>query len=390
MKKFGIHTLWIFFFLAIATGSCAKNKSPHTQDLHAKRKILKKKIDSLKKELIKIERQLRDSVNEDIPSIAVDTVQESVFRYYIDLQGVVKSDGDVNVVPLFQGEVVKIYMKVGDKVRKGELIMRLDDKILRNQIGEVRTQFQLAKTAFERQKRLWEQKIGSEMAYLQARTKYLGLQKKLGTLYEQLKRAKITAPISGTLDELMIKEGETAMPGRPVARVVNLRNVYTEADVSEKYLKDITAGKPALIEFPEAGITVHKKIDYTGNFIHPNNRTFKIRINVDNKTGLLKPNLTAKIRVLAKNIDHAIVIPVSLVQEDAHGQAFVYVLDSLSTDKNGKVIYKVKKRPVQKELVYNKQVWISKGLKPGDLLALTGSFGLTEGDKVYIKQKSHE
>jgi len=384
-------TLWI-----LAAGmllfSCKKPSATQgePQDLQTKQKILKKQIDSLKRELVKVERQLRDTVTEEIPSIGADTVAYRPFSYYIDLQGVVKSDGNVMVVPVFQGEVEKIYKKPGDKVRKGELIMKLDDKVLRNQIDEVRTQYKLAKTAYERQKRLWEQKIGSEMAYLQAKTNYESLGKKLRTLNEQLKKARVTSPIDGTVDELLIKEGETTMPGRPVARIVNLDDVYVEADVSEKYLKDITAGKPAVVEFPEAGITQDAKVDYTGNFIHPNNRTYKIRVDVENENNLLKPNLTAKIKVLAQQIDSATVIPVSLVQEDAQGNPFVYVLDSLTTDENGRVIYVVKKRPVQRGLVYNKQVWISEGLKPGDKLALTGAFGLTEGDKVYIKEQENE
>jgi RND family efflux transporter MFP subunit len=308
----------------------------------------------------------------------------------VDLQGVVKSDGDVTVVPLFQGEVMKIYKKVGDKVRKGDLIMKLDDKILRNQIEEVRTQYRLAKTAYERQKRLWDQKIGSEMAYLQARTKYLSLSKKLRTLNEQLKKAKITSPISGTLDDLMIKEGETAMPGRPVARIVNLDKVYVDADVSERYLKEMRKGRPAKVIFPEAGLEKEARLDYVGNFIHPNNRTFKIRIDLDNPEGLLKPNLTAKIKVLSHKTDSAVVIPVSLVQEDAKGHSFVYVLEALQPGNEGKMLYVVRKQPVTKALVYDKKVWISEGLKPGDLLALSGSYGLTEGEKVYVKNKDDE
>jgi len=384
------HMLWIMAAGMLLFSCGHKKQTGGTEDLTVKRKVLKKQIDSLKRELVKIEKQLRDSIQEDIPAIGADTVHYTPFSYYIDLQGVVKSDGNVTVVPLFQGEVEKIYKKTGDKVRKGDLLMKIDDKVLRNQIDEVRTQYNLAKTSYERQKRLWEQKIGSEMAYLQAKTKYLGLLKKLRTLNEQLKKAKITSPISGTVDELMIKEGETAMPGRPVARVVNLKDVYVEADVSEKYLKDITPGKEAVVEFPEAGITEKTKVDYTGNFIHPNNRTFKIRINVDNENGLLKPNLTAKIKVLSKRVDSALVIPVSLVQEDAHGQAFVYVLTDPQPDENGRAVYTVKKRPVKREMVYDKKVWISEGLQPGDILALTGAFGLSEGDRVYVKEENNE
>ncbi len=384
------YTFLMFGMIVLIPVSCGKKTEYSEQDLKTKRKIIKKQIDSLKRELIKIDLKLKDTSDQDLPSIAVDTVKIDTFAYYIDLQGVVKSDGNVNIVPLFQGEVLKIYKKPGDRVMKGEIIMRLDDKILRNQISEVRTQYQLAKTTYERQKRLWEQKIGSEMAYLQARTKYLSLQKKLRTLNEQLKRAKITSPINGTLDELMIKEGETALPGRPVARVVNLKEVYVEADASEKYLKDFQKNKPVMLYFPEAGKKLSARIDYVGNFIHPNNRTFKIRINIKNKDQLLKPNLTAQIKIQSQKIDSAVVIPVSLVQEDAQGQEFVYILDSLKIDNQGKTIYQVKKQPVETGLTYNKKAWIKKGLQGGELLALSGAYGLTEGDKVLIKTEENE
>jgi len=389
----GAHILTRMIVGLMMTGvlfSCGKSRKPSPDDLVTRKKILQHQIDSLKRELVKIERRLRDTVEADIPAIPADTIEPQEFRYYIDLQGTVKSDGDINIMPLFQGEVVKIYKNVGDKVKKGDVIMKLDDKILRNQIAEVRTQYKLARTAYERQRRLWNQKIGSEMAYLQAKTQYESLRKKLATLNEQLKRAVITAPVEGTVDELMIKEGETAMPGRPVARVVNLDKTYVEADVSERYLKDITPGKPVILEFPEAGITRETEIHYTGNFIHPSNRTFKIRINTPNPEGLLKPNLTARIKVLSRKVDSALVVPVAIIQEDAQGRAFVFVLDSIGTDEYGRVFYRVRKQPVKTALVYNKRAWIEEGLRPGDKVALTGAMGLTEGDKVYIKEEEEE
>jgi RND family efflux transporter MFP subunit len=382
--------LLVLLSLMMITGACGNKKKTTGTDLKTRRKIIKKQLDSLKKELVRIERKLRDTLDEDIPFISVDTVAVRDFIYYIDLQGTVKSDGDVTVVPSFQGEVMKIYKKVGDKVKKGDVLMRIDDKILRNQIAEVRTQYSLAKTAYERQKRLWEQKIGSEMAYLQAKTQYLALQKKLATLNEQLKKAKVTAPVSGTLDDLMIKEGETAMPGRPVARIVNLKKVYVDADVSEKYLKEMRKGRPVKLFFPEAGLEKKARLDYVGNFIHPNNRTFKIRINLDNPEGLLKPNLTARIKVLGEKIDSVVVIPVSLVQEDAQGKPYVYILEFMKKNPEGKPVYRVKKAMVEKGKIYDKQIWIKKGLKQGDLLALSGAYGLTEGDQVYIKSEKNE
>ncbi len=357
-------------------------------DPAVKRKILKKQIDSLKRELVKVEKQLRDTVTaEDLPVVTVDTMKQVVFKHYIDIQGNVKSDGNINVVPEFAGEVLKIYKKPGDRVRKGELIMKIDDKLLRDQIAEVRTQYALAQTAYERQKRLWNQKIGSEMAYLQAKAKRDGLLRKLRTLRTQLSKAKVTAPISGTVDDIMIKEGEMAGPGRPVARIVNLDKVYVEADVSEKYLKEITKGKPVILYFPELDTTLQAKVDYTGNFIHPNNRTFKIRVYLKNKDNLFKPNLTGQIKVLDYQKDKTLVLPLSLVQEDNEGKNFVFVLEP---DQDVSQVFTVKKRYVETGLNYNGKVEILSGLQPGDVIIVSGARGLTEGDRVRIQQGTEE
>ncbi len=358
------------------------HKGDMPADPKVRRAQLIKQIDSLKRELVRLEKQMRDTSEADIPFINADTVQTQSFAKYIDLQGTVKTDGNILVVPEFQGEVVKVYKKVGDRVRKGEVIMRLDDEILRNQIDEVRTQYRLALTAYQRQKRLWDQKIGSEMAYLQARTKKDALYKKLRTLKSRLRRAKVTAPISGTLDDIMVKEGEMAAPGRPVARIVNLDKIYAEADVSEKYLTKVRKGTPVHIRFPEIGKELDGKVSYTGNFIHPNNRTFKTRIYLDNKNRLLKPNLTAHLQILELKKDSAVVLPLDLIMEDRAGNNYVFVLEK--TDKPD--IFTVKKRIIKVGPSYNGRALIVEGLNPGDLIARLGARGLTDGDRVRIRK----
>ncbi len=377
----GIILTGLMIFSGTVFTSC-HHKDNTPADPKARRAQLIKQIDSLKRELVRLEKQMRDTSEADIPYIDTDTVQPQNFVKYIDLQGTVKTDGNIMVVPEFQGEVVKVYKKVGDPVRKGEVIMRIDDEILRNQIDEVRTQYRLALTAYQRQKRLWDQKIGSEMAYLQARAKKDGLYKKLRTLKSQLRKAKVTAPISGTLDDIMVKEGEMAAPGRPVARIVNLDKIYAEADVSEKYLTKVRKETPVHIRFPEIGKEMDGKVGYTGNFIHPNNRTFKTRVYLDNSDKLLKPNLTAHLQILELEKDSAVVLPLDLIMEDRAGNNYVFVLEP--TDKPD--IYTVKKRVIRVGPSYNGRAMIVDGLNPGDLLARLGARGLTEGDRVRIRK----
>lgn len=221
------------------------------------------------------------------------------------------------------------------------------------------------------------------MAYLQAKAKRDGLAGKLRTLRTRLSKAKVTAPISGTVDDIMIKEGEMAGPGRPAARIVNLNKVYVEADVSEKYLKEITKNKPVILFFPELDTTLNAKVDYTGNFIHPNNRTFRIRIYLNNKNNLFKPNLTGQIKVLDYKKENALVLPLSLVQEDNEGRSFVFVLERSNKNKN---IFIVKKRLIETGLNYEEKAEVISGLKPGDLIITGGARGLTEGDMVRLNR----
>ena len=377
MRKFIIPGLTVLL-LNIACENSNGTTSAENQDLEVKKEILLKQIDSLQAELEQINRQLGLKNMVNIPYIQADSVKTSTFTKYLEFQGNVKTDGNVTVVPSFMGEVKKIYVKVGQRVRKGQPLMKLDDAVLRNQISEVQTQYKLAKTAYERQKKLWEQKIGSEMQFLQAKTKKESLARKLNTLYAQLKKTVVKSPISGTVDDLMIKEGEMAAPQRPAARIVTLKDVYMEADVSEKYLTKIKKGTPAEVIFPEINKNIFTRVNYTGNFIHPNNRTYKIRVNIPNKEKLFKPNLMGIIKIKVLEVKDAVVIPLSLLQEDIEGNNFVFVLEP--TDKED--IFSVKKKFVKPGDIYKNRVWIKEGLQPGEIIPLTGARGLTEGDLV--------
>jgi len=375
MKKY------IVIISLLALVSACKQDKEIGGNLQQQKIQIEQQIDSLHQILEKINAKLGDRQTKEIPGISAIKVTPTVFTHYIELQGNVDTDGNVMVIPEAMGSVKKIYKNEGDKVRKGETIMLLDDAVLRNQISEIRTQYSLARTAYDRQKRLWDQKIGSEMAYLQAKTKKESLVRKLKTLKSQMAKFYVKAPISGTLDDLMIKEGEMAAPQRPVARVVNLDRVYVQADVSETYLTKIKKGTPAIIVFPEINKSLNAQISYVGNFIHPNNRTFKIRINLRNTNGDLKPNLTGNIKIKDLEENQVIVLPLSIVQEDRAGDNFVYVLQPV--DKTAG-IYKTIKRKVVLGPDYKGRVWIKSGLNSDDIVAGKAARGLTEGDQVKI------
>ena len=377
MKKYIIGLSLLAFVIA------CKHEKKIEGDLQQQKVQIQKQIDSLHNVLEKINEQLGERQTKEIPGIQAVKIEPQSFEHYIELQGNIDTDGNVMVVPEAMGSVKKIYKNEGDRVRKGETIMILDDAVIRNQIDEVRTQYALAKTGYERQKRLWDQKIGSEMAFLQAQTKKNALEKKLKTLQSQLAKFRVKAPISGTLDDLMTKEGEMAAPQKPVARVVNLDKVYAQADVSEKYLSKIKKGTPVVIDFPELNSSINAKISYVGNFIHPRNRTFKIRVNLNNKTGNLKPNLTGNIKIKDFEADKALVLPWSIVQQDREGNNFVFVLEPAKEEGEG--VYKVVKKVIKTGLDYKGKVVIETGIKAGDIIAGEAARGLSEGDLVRVE-----
>ncbi len=368
--------------IAISFSAC-KNTETKNTDLVSQKSQIEKQIDSLNKLLKKIDKKLGADKEEEIPTIDANVVKTQNFTHYIELQGNIDTDGNVMVIPEAMGKVVKIYKNEGDRVRKGQLLMTLDASTLRSQISEVQTQYRLAKTAYERQKRLWDQKIGSEMAFLQAKTKKQSLAGRLNTLRSQLKKMQVKAPINGVIDDMMIKEGEMATPQRPVARVVNLSKVYVQADVSEKYLTSIHKGTPVIIDFPEIGNQIQSTVSYVGNFIHPNNRTFKIRVNILNLNHKLKPNLTGNIKIKDFDKKDAIVLPLSVIQEDREGNNFVFVLVK---DKEKQDVYVVKKQVIKIDKTYKGNALISEGLSVGDVIPLEGARGLSDGDKVMINK----
>jgi len=361
--------------------SCKNEKPEQAGDLRSQKVQLEKQIDSLNKLLIEVDKQLGMDKEEQIAEIDARQVSLQNFEHYIELQGNIATDGNVMVIPEAMGKVTKIYKKEGDRVRKGQVLMLLDNSLIRNQIAEVQTQYSLAKTAYERQKRLWDQKIGSEMAYLQAKTNMNSLLRKLGTLRSQLAKFNVKSPITGTLDDLMIKEGEMAAPQRPVARVINLQKVYAQADVSEKYLPNIKKGTQVVIEFPELQKTIKSTVSSVGSFIHPNNRTFKIRVDLLNLDMSLKPNLTGNIKIKDLSLKDVVVLPISLVQEDRNGNNYVFALQATEGENN---VYTVTKKVLELGKMYKGKVVVKSGLQTNDLLALQGARGLTEGDKVKI------
>src|SRR4030066_1022639 len=280
MKKITILIIAATFAL-----SCAdKAKKSSLEELNAQKAIIVTKIDSLNTALKSVEEEISklDS-DKNLQTVTVIPVKNDVFKHFLEIQGVAMANKNIEISPEMGGTVTAILVKEGQKVQSGQLLIQLDDSSIRNSINELNTQLSLAKTTFERQERLWKQKIGSEMQYLQAKAQKESLENNLATLRTQARKMRITAPFSGVVDEIFPRLGELTSPQMPTVRLLNLDNVYVEADVTETYLPIIKQGTETVVHFASINKEMNSKISQVGNFINPANRSFKIRINIENK-----------------------------------------------------------------------------------------------------------
>ncbi|WP_431165767.1 efflux RND transporter periplasmic adaptor subunit [Tenacibaculum halocynthiae] len=328
-------------------------------ELDKKQQELATQIKLLNNEIAKLD------TNKKVPLITAINAHEEVFVHYLDLQGNVQTKKNLLVYPEMAGKLVKVYVKEGQRVVKGQALAKIDDGGLYQQVAQVEVQAALAKTTFERQKRLWDQKVGSEIQFLQAKTNYEAATRSVNQLKQQLGRSVIKAPFTGIVDDVIKEEGTVVAPGAgaEVFRVVNLGNMYIETDVPESYITTVKKGKEVQVEFPVLGKTVTSSVRQAGNFINPANRTFKVEVGVPNKDRSIKPNLTAKLRINDYTNQKAILIPQSIISENAKGEQYVYIVENVK-NKIGKA----------------RQVIIKTGKTQGDVIEVLS--GLTNGVQI--------
>ncbi len=379
MKKISI------LLIAISLFSCTNKKKdkelPNSlEGLKIEKRKVEKIKDSIDKVLTKIEFKIDklDTIK-SLQPVTVLEVKHTVFKHFIHIQGNTETDKNIIIRPLANGQITKVYVKEGQRVNKGQTLMQIDEAILRNSINEVQNQLSLASTTFERQKRLWEQKIGSEIQFLQAKTQKEALEKKIITLQSQLKNYKIKAPFGGVVDDVIAKLGDFASPQVPVIRLLNLSKMYIESDVSENYIKDIKRGNETKVNIPAIGKEIQTKISKVGNFINPDNRSFKVRVDINNKHHFIKPNMLADININDYQNKKAITIPSNLVQIDENGKQFVFVVEK---EKDSNII---KKKMIKTGKEYNGVTEIIEGLSAKDKLINEGARSVSEGQKVTIK-----
>lgn len=371
----------ILFITAVLTISCGKDIANNSLDeLNTKKTLLISKIDSLNNELKLVETELAKlDPNKKLHMVTALPVKKDIFKHYIEIQGVVQADKNIEIRPELGGTVQNILVKEGQKVTAGQLLIQLDDADIKNKIDEANTQLALAITTFERQQRLWNQKIGSEMQFLQAKAQKESLENSLATLKTQAKKMKISAPFSGIVDAIFPKNGELTSPQSAVVRLINLDKVYVEADITESYLPVIKVGTDAIVSFSSINKVINSKIAQIGHYINPDNRSFKTRINITNTDQTIKPNLLADLKILdfeAKGI----IIPSTLIQQDQNGNNYVFTINT-QNNKN-----EVVKTLITVQNEYNHNAFISEGLNENTILVNAGARLVKAGDIVKISQ----
>lgn len=371
MKKLSI--IMIATVLAVACNQQPSDKKTQLAELKKQKTEIDAKIAALEKEAgVK-----NDSTDNRVKLVMTSAVQPQTFKHYVEVQGTLDATQNINVTPRMGGNVTQVLVKEGDNVRAGQTMVITDDATLRQNMAQLRTGYELAKTTFERQANLWSQKIGSEIQYLQAKSQKESMERQMATLQTQIAMSRVTSPISGTVNAVNVKIGEMAAPGAPVVQVVNLSQMKVKARVADSYINSIKKGDPVTVKFPDIDEEIQAKVTFTGQVVNPMSRTFDIEIALANQDKKLKPNLLAIVKVNDKVKANTLVIDENLVQNTENGD-IVYVV----VNEGGQTIAKSKK--VSKGLSYNGKVEITEGLNTGDQLVTVGSQDLVDGQTVKI------
>ena len=358
---------YLLILITVFLNSCNNKKQLSLEEvlvtndvelLKSRKSEIDAKLEELSLDLDQLNNKL-SILNKDrnTPLITTITTSEQKFNHFIELQGNVKTKQNVLVYPEMPGILNKVYVKEGQKVIKDEILATIDDGGLSQQLLLLKSNEQLAKTTFERQKRLWDQQIGSEIQYLQAKTSYNSQKNATRQLKKQLGKFTIRAPFSGIIDNVFKEKGTVVAPGpgAEIFRIINLSNMYIETDVPESYISSIKKNKMVEVNFPILGRSYDTSIRQVGNFINPSNRTFRIEVGIPNLDGEIKPNLTAKLRLNDYSNSNAILIPQSIISENAKGQQIIYVV----------------KDDKEKNQVYAERLVIETGKTNGDFIEVT-------------------
>lgn len=373
MKNSTLSLTMLTLVVALLSACGGGQKDPATQ-LAA----LKDQKAQLEAQIATLEKQVGNAntgTEKKVKTVAITEVKPTVFKHFIDLQGKVDADETVAATSRMPGTLSRVYVKNGDSVRKGQLLAEIDDNVMQKSLAEIEGQLRLAEDIFNRQKGLWDQKIGTEVAYIQAKNGKEGLERSILTMKESLGQAKIYAPTSGVADMVMLKQGQAISPGIPLCTILNLTNLKIKGEVTEAYAAKVSKGDMVQVFFPDLQKEISTRVTYVSKSINPTNRTFTVECALPVKSDY-RANMVAVMKIVDYQNANAMVIPVNLIQTAQDGD-FVLV-----AEKSGDKQATAKKVTVAQGSNYNGMVEIKNGLKKGDFLITTGYQDVNTGEVV--------
>ena len=371
-----IYNLFMVAIVAAIIVSCSsapKDKETQLAELKQQQKDIGEKIKKLESEVKPVGAAVKNTKAKDV---ATAELKPAAFNYVVQTQGGVEAEENILVSAKTPGIVTNVYAKEGQSVNEGQVLAQVDNSLTIKSIEELKSGLELATTLYERQKSLWDQKIGTEVQYLQAKNSKESLEKKLATLYEQNEMSKIKSPVSGTVEEVIAKVGENTAPGMPAFRVIGSRNLKVVANISEAYISKIKVGNTAQVQFLDQDKGFDGRIAFVGRNIDPLSRTFTVEVPVP-AGSIARPNMSTSVRIIFNTIPSALAVPVNVVQS-INNQKIVYVAE----ESNGQMV--ARRRVVEVGGIFNNQAEITSGLKAGDKIITFGYQGLNDGELVKI------
>lgn len=336
------------------------------QDLHA-----------LEQQISTLETELNTNAKDEVVRIKVTELATQKFEHFIEVTGKVEAELDVDVSPESAGIIKEIRVEEGQWINKGDLMAKLNTDMLQGSVEEMEVQLDLATTNYERQKRLWDQNIGSEMQYLQAKNNMESLKKRIKSLEAQIAMSELRSPVSGIVDVVYQKNGHIGNPQVPFAKVINTNKIKIYGDISESYITKIHQGDKVNVNFPALSEVLNAKINQIGNTIDPNNRTFRVRINLNNSDNKIKPNLVSILTLRDYVNEEAIVVPALYIKEDFNGH-YTYIVEKEGAKNLAKKVY------VTPGITNNNMTEVVDGLNAGMKVISQGYNQIANGTPVQI------
>jgi membrane fusion protein, multidrug efflux system len=374
MKNKNLLQLSILALVAALFAACGGT----SQDPAAQLAALKDQKTQIEAQIVELEKQVNAGkpVEKKVKTVGLTEVQPAQFRHYIDLQGKVDAEDNVPVTAKgMGGNITKILVKNGDNVRQGQLLAVLDDAVMEKTIAQLETQLKTAEDVYNRQKGLWDQKIGTEIQLIQAKAQKDGIEQQIATLREQWGQSRIYAPIGGTVDLVLLKVGQAIAPGMPLCNIVSLNRLKVKGDVTEAYAAKVKNGDAVAVFFPDLNKEITTRISYISRTINPMTRTFAVECNLPSGPDY-RANMVAVMKIIDYQANNALVVPVNLLQSAEDGDFL------LVAEKTGDKQATAKKVAVKQGQNYNGMVEIKSGLQKGDWVISTGFQDVNNGETI--------